>query len=51
MDVEGGIKISKKELIILAIIGVLLLSLFFGLGYIAGRDFTKTPIIIEKNSN
>ena len=48
---ENLIKIERKILILLIIIGVLLLTFSSGLGYITGRDSTKTPIIIEKNSN
>jgi hypothetical protein len=39
---------NGKTLIWFAIIGLLTLSLFFGLGYLSGYSFHRNPIIIEK---
>lgn len=39
----------KKDVIIFFLI-FLIASLSFGLGYLANRQFTHAPIIIEKNS-
>jgi len=39
----------KKE-IILAVIIFFVAALSFGLGYLANREFNRTPIIIEQNS-
>lgn len=50
MNEEDFIKISKNKFIALIIMGVLLLTLFFGLGYVAGRDLANTPIVINKYS-
>ena len=40
----------KKE-VVFAVIIFLVASLSFALGYIANREFNRTPIIIEKCSN
>jgi len=42
--------IHKKE-IFFALIIFLVATLSFGLGYLANREFNRTPIIIEKCSN
>lgn len=42
--------IGHKKEIALITIGVLLIILSFGLGYISGRDLNQVPIIIQKNS-
>ena len=43
------IKFYKRE-IIFALIIFLVASLSFGLGYLANREFSRAPIIIEKSS-
>jgi hypothetical protein len=45
---ERYIKHQKEVLLI--IISFLIILLSFGLGYITARDFSTTPIIIEKCS-
>ncbi|MEK7195322.1 MAG: hypothetical protein AAB655_01360 [Patescibacteria group bacterium] len=40
----------KKE-IMLAVIIFLVAALSFGLGYLANREFNRTPIIIERSAS
>jgi len=40
---------NKKDLL-LAVIAFLVILTSFGLGYFAARDFSMTPIIIQKSS-
>ncbi|HOB89944.1 MAG TPA: hypothetical protein PKG74_01255 [Candidatus Colwellbacteria bacterium] len=42
MDLSTG-----KTRIFLAVVGVLILSLAFGLGYFSGQSFCRNPIVIE----
>ncbi|MFA6135786.1 MAG: hypothetical protein WC705_00245 [Candidatus Paceibacterota bacterium] len=42
--------IKNKKDILLFVIALLIIFLAFGLGYITGRDFSETPIIINKYS-
>ena len=48
-NIKNWIISHKKEIIFFLII-FLMASLSFGLGYLANREFNRTPIIIEKCS-
>ena len=41
--------LNHKKEIIFALIIFLVASLSFGLGYLANREFSRAPIIIEKS--
>lgn len=49
-EIKNKIFFYRKELI-LALIIFLVSSLSFGLGYLANREFSRAPIIIEKCSD
>ena len=42
--------IKRRKEIIIFILIFLISSLSFGLGYLVNKEFSKPPIIIEKNS-
>ncbi len=50
MSIIGNLKqeLAKRHIQI-GLIVFLIALLSFGLGYILGRDFTRTPIVIENN--
>ncbi|MEK7196020.1 MAG: hypothetical protein AAB659_02185 [Patescibacteria group bacterium] len=41
----------KKPEAQMGVVVFFLVLLAFGVGYLAGRDWTPTPIVIEKNSS
>ncbi len=48
-NIKKWIRDNQKDILIF-IVTTLLFSLAFGLGYLYARDFTETPIIINKCS-
>jgi len=49
-SIKTWIKNNQKDIFIFIVVA-LLFSLAFGLGYLYARDFTETPIVINKCSN
>ena len=43
--------IKNKKDILLFVLAFLIIGLAVGIGYLVGRDFSETPIVINKYSN
>lgn len=43
--------VDNKRNILLVILLFLIITISFGLGYLANREFNRAPIIIQANSN